>query len=424
MNLNRYRWMLGCLVSSALMGGTLFVDAQDGSDSSWIPDRRRDQFQRDGGYAILPYVFDLPGIGSGYGVLGAVNNVGGTCADVVGTFFEGDVRGQVAGLNSVHLIPGTLILDFGAVHINNVTVQSYSERGMGSGKDDYLEAEISGEVGVASRMTATFYERRLEGYVAYYGGEGELTALRDADGNVIEDAEDAASDWTGSTVLGSRVDLTDDYLDPRRGVRFEPSIWWTPPAGDSANYYFLDASVTAYLPVGKRNTWAFNYLRSDSHVLEKGEINEDAVATESGLDASAFEDNRTQQFIDTLIAENTFGNATSLGGVSRLRSYPEGRFQGSHTEFIGTEFRWNLTDEVTPFDIIFMKDVRTAIQLAPFYEIGSVVDDTSELWSETRQSYGAGIRMVTGSGLIYRLDLATGDEGFQTAIFFQYPWEL
>jgi hypothetical protein len=30
--------------------------------------------------------------------------------------------------------------------------------------------------------------------------------------------------------------------------------------------------------------------------------------------------------------------------------------------------------------------------------------------------------MVTASGLVYRIDLATGNEGFQTSIFFQYPW--
>ena len=91
-------------------------------------------------------------------------------------------------------------------------------------------------------------------------------------------------------------------------------------------------------------------------------------------------------------------------------------------QFIGTEIRWNVTEEYTPFNIVIIKDVRTAFQVAVFYEIGTVADQQSELWNITRSSYGVGFRMVTASGLVYRIDLASGDEGFQSSIFFQYPW--
>lgn len=42
----------------------------------------------------------------------------------------------------------------------------------------------------------------------------------------------------------------------------------------------------------------------------------------------------------------------------------------------------------------------------------------------TRSSYGAGLRVVTASGEVCRIDLAAGSEGVQPSIFFQYPWEL
>jgi hypothetical protein len=32
--------------------------------------------------------------------------------------------------------------------------------------------------------------------------------------------------------------------------------------------------------------------------------------------------------------------------------------------------------------------------------------------------------VVTASGLVYRMDMAFGQEGAQPSIFFQYPWEL
>ncbi len=80
----------------------------------------------------------------------------------------------------------------------------------------------------------------------------------------------------------------------------------------------------------------------------------------------------------------------ALGGSSRLRSYAGGRFSGAHTEFYGYEFRWNLTDENTPFDLYFIKDFRTGFQLAFFYETGTVAEQREDLWTKSRNSTGLG----------------------------------
>ena len=119
---------------------------------------------------------------------------------------------------------------------------------------------------------------------------------------------------------------------------------------------------------------------------------------------------------------NQYGTAGSLGGASRLRSYAGGRFSGAQVEFRGAEFRWNLTDENKPFDLLFIRDVRTGVQLAFFYEEGSVADTSEQLWDEKRTSQGAGVRLVTSSGFVYRFDLATGQEGREVILFVDYPW--
>ena len=49
-------------------------------------------------------------------------------------------------------------------------------------------------------------------------------------------------------------------------------------------------------------------------------------------------------------------------------------------------------------------------------------DKVSELWQEKRTSAGAGTRVVTASGFVYRLDFATGQEGNSTILIFDYPW--
>jgi hypothetical protein len=413
-----------CILSSILI---LLLSVQTTfADSSLLPERRKDQFPTVPGWLIAPYVFDYPGIGKGYGIVGGAANIGGTYATVGGTVFTGDVKGQAAGIYSIHLIPRQLLLDAGAVHVSSITQLSYSQRGMGTEKHDYTLLEYGNDTFGGSRLTATFFERRFELYAAFYGGHAQFKSIRNGDGNVIIEAQDAAKTRTLTTVFGTRFDMTDDYLDPRRGFRFEMSRWSTPPRDLGPDFFFMDYSATAYVPLGKASTWAFNYFRSDAYVLSKGETDPSAIAKHLGLDCSIITDlqqqAQCQQVIDNEIVANTYGTASSLGGLSHLRSYPEGRYKGAHTQFIGTEIRWNVTEEYTPFNIVIMKDVRTAFQVAVFYEIGTVAEMQSELWDITRSSYGVGFRMVTASGLVYRLDLATGDEGFQSSIFFQYPW--
>jgi hypothetical protein len=398
------------------------------ADPGFYPDRRRGQYSTDPGYAVFPYVFDLPGIGFGYGVLGAASNVGGSTTDLMGTFFVGDVDGEAIGVNSFELVKERLIFDFGGAHLSNATIQAYSKRGMDTQKNDYVLAEMGDTIFGGSRLTATFADRRFEVYLGYYSGTTSLSSVRDRKGNLIIEAEDAQKEHISTLIYGARIDLTDDCTDPRRGGRLESSYWHSPPSDSGPDYYFIDLNATGYLPIGKRSTYVLNYFRSDAHVLNKGETDPAVIADQQGLDCGSITDlterQECQQYIDNIVAENTYGTASALGGYGRLRAYPEGRYKGAHTEFIGNEFRWNLTDERTPFDIFIMKDIRTAIQLAFFYEIGSVADRPGDLWDIYRSSWGAGVRVVTGSGLIYRVDFATGQEGFQPSIFFQYPWEM
>jgi hypothetical protein len=396
------------------------------ADSSLFPERRRPQFDDVPGWVIVPYVFDYPGLGKGYGIIGGAANIDGSYTDVVGSVFAGDVKGEAVGIQSIDLVYQKLMLDVGEVYVSSVTLQSYSQRGMASEKNDYSLLEFGNSSFYGGRLLATFFERRLEVYAGMYGGSARFKSIRDQAGDVIIEAQSAARSRPTTTVFGVNVDMTDDYANPRRGLRFDVSRWRTPPQDLGPDFFYMDYKTTAYIPIGSRSTWAFNYLRSDAYVLRKGETARDVIAENQGLKCADITDAQQrlecEQVIDSIIAANTYGTATSLGGLNRLRSYPEGRYKGAHTEFFGTEFRWNLTDEYRPFNIGIMKDVRTAFQIALFYEIGTVADQRSELWNITRSSYGAGFRMVTASGLVYRIDLATGNEGFQTSIFFQYPW--
>ena len=119
---------------------------------------------------------------------------------------------------------------------------------------------------------------------------------------------------------------------------------------------------------------------------------------------------------------NKNGSSKSLGGADRLRSYPLSRYQSAHTLFYGTELRWNFSTENTKLDYLLLQDVQQALQAVFFWEQGSVAEEASQIGETIRSSYGSGIRLVTKSGSVYKFEMATGDEGAEMILFFEYPW--
>lgn len=398
------------------------------AEASWYPDRRKPQFGLEFGYVLFPYPYSLPGIGQGLGLVGGTMNINGTTTDAYGMLFGGDVKGLALGVGDFHAIPQTLILDFGVSSLTAATLQSYSERGMETNKHDYTNIELGDMTYYGTRITATFFDRRFELYGAYYQGSSQFESIRDKDGNVVIESETSSVSRGHVTILGTRVDLTDDYADPRRGVRLDIGRSISPPEDSGPDYFVQDYNLTAYIPLGRRSTWAFNHFRSDAHVKRQGEIRDFEIEEDQGFTCSSIADpvrrNLCENYIKSTVEHNTYGTASSLGGFSRLRSYPNMRYKGAHSIFYGTEIRWNLTDEVTPYDIWVMRDVRTSWQLALYYEMGSVADKRTELGDLWRSSTGIGLRMVTASGVVFRADVATGKEGISPSIFIGYPWDL
>ena len=88
-----------------------------------------------------------------------------------------------------------------------------------------------------------------------------------------------------------------------------------------------------------------------------------------------------------------------------------------------TEFRWNFSaSDGDKIDLFFLQDLVDEMQLAFFFEQGSVSETKTELGSTVKYSFGSGFRVLSGSGNLYRADFATGDEGPVVTVIIQYPW--
>jgi hypothetical protein len=390
-----------------------------------VPDRRKDPFMAEQGYLFLPAPYSMPGIGEGVALYGGFNNYLGH-SDLFAIQTTGDAEGTLLGLWDLHLIKRRLFVDLTYLDFSKTGINQYTTRGMNSGRDDYAVAQADHLQNLIAKTTLSFYERRLEIVGSYVRSSSRTTRLLDPAGQSLYTVTDPKKRRFEQGSLSLIVDLTDDRQDPLRGVRGSMELAKSPRQSDfDPNFTTLSWSLSGYAPILNQHTLALHYQRSDAIVSNPGEESSAAIAEQLGY-SNCWPNNCPPDVLSQIRNRQLYnqnGNAQSLGGENRLRAYPEDRFKGAHSELIGTELRWNFTSDRKPVDLFFMKDVRTGVQVALFYELGSVSDERSDLWKERRSTQGVGLRFVMGSGFVYRFDYASGDEGQQMVIFVSYPWE-
>lgn len=401
---------------------------------SWLPiaeagvERRRDQFGKDFGYFLYPIVGEIPGLGQTWGFGASVLNIAGSDADFTGYYLSGDFEAKGAALLDYHLVPQRLVLDLG--YNDYFVAPIVYERGIDSDPDEVIYPKVQGRY-YLGQLTLTFDERRYEVFARLLSGRERLHEVLDRDGTAFANVD---TDWVSrrSISLGGSIDLTDDRLDPRRGARFEAAVRL--PSNnepDESEFFVTDYNLTGYVPFRRWDTLVFNAYYSRAIVTREGETDFATLQQTHGLNCTQYPPGperddclaTEERFINNMIANNRYGTASPLGGTQRLRSFDNYRFYASQALSYGVEYRWNLTDERTPFNIYIAKGIRTGLQLAAFWERGMVSENTGDLLSDGRDSYGVGFRLIL-SGVVIRFDYARGDEGAQTQIFITYPWSM
>ncbi|KKK60775.1 hypothetical protein LCGC14_3020990, partial [marine sediment metagenome] len=291
-------------------------------EDSMPPDRRRPQFSTDAGHLILPVPYSLEGIGKGVALFGTAYNIADSYTDVFGLVLTGDIEGVGAGFTDYHIMRERLFVDFTYQSLSKAVIQSYSTRGMDTSMDDYTLVELDETEFIGGRLTLSFEERMFELYALGYDGSYKIGAFRKPDGEVIAEAGDSAGNSFNLYGAGMVFDLTDDRSDPRRGIRLDTNLGWSPPKdSDNADYVVMDLNLTLYVPVGKRSTWAFNYFSSDAFVQSQGVTDRARIKAKLDYDCSDIADinkqneciRSTEQYIDNAVAANRYGTATSLG---------------------------------------------------------------------------------------------------------------
>ncbi len=387
-------------------------------------ERRQAQFKSDSSYLILPLPISVPGIGQMVVFTGLAANIADTNLDLAAMKAVGDAEGYMLWLSDLHLISETLILEYYHSSVSKSAITNHSERGMDTQKDDYTILGINQQEEDFGSIRLSLFDRRFELFTEYVRGSSTINKIMDNEGNVQTEFENPSAQSTEKTTTGILIDYTDDYLDARKGVRLHIQRSHSPRTDDNASdFYIIDKELEIYIPIGDYSVWAFHAMTSDAEVTKTGVTDPDKIADELGLSCNY--DVCTQDeknLIDHKIVERKNGTVEALGGMDRLRSYPENRFQGAHVRYFSTEFRFNFANKVTPFNFWIWKDISTSIQWAFFYDLGTIAESQEDLWKKSAYSVGTGLRMITASGNVYRADWATGKEGSELTVIFEYPW--
>ena len=390
------------------------------------PERSKSDAETEFGWMVLPLPIVVEGIGSGVPIAAAISNVYKS-ADLLmaKTFFEGDFEINLFSFSKFPLIGDKLLFSFGFTDLN-MPFRSY-DRGIDSGKDDYyqtLEKYDSNFVTFQSQ----FYKQRLEFLVSYSTGGTKLEKIFDVDGNDFSNIQSPQRRWI-DRVIGTQIDLTDNHLDPNEGLRIgilhSESNYGL---NELSDYAVNDLNVTAYFPFFETHTLLFNAFQSRSYITDNGIVDENALRNKYGLgcdletETTACQNAETRR-INYWLKRNQSSKATALGGLNRMRAYSLGRFYAANSSNYVLEYRLNYSEKRTPINWIFLGGIRTVLQTSFFYETGSVSDDIARLHEKMKSSFGVGFRAII-SGLIYRFDLAKGEDGIAPTLFINYPLSL
>jgi hypothetical protein len=391
-------------------------------------ERRRDQYGKEFSYYLYPIGGDIPGLGQAFGVGGSALNIAETDTDFVGYYIRGDFNATGVTLLDIQLIKQRLIFDIG--YNDFLVAPIVYNRGIKSNPEDFIQPKVQGAY-VLGQLTLSFNERQYEYFYRHLRGYNQLLQILNNKGEEF-DLENTDRETILSHSIGTSVDLTDDKLDPRQGVRFEVAAKLPLSRDDLySEYLVMDYNLTTYIPTRKQDTLVFNLFHSHAYVTRRGSTDFDTLKKEIGLNCNERAPGEDQENclatekdnIDQEIETNRYGIATPLGGTQRLRSFDNGRYYAGQSLSYGIEYRWNITDEYTPFNIYVAKGVRTGLQVAAFWEQGSVGDHFKDLFKTRRTSYGLGFRLLL-TGVVIRADFARGNEGNEFQLFITYPWSM
>lgn len=399
-------WILLVLISIILV------------DVNAIVFKRRIKPDSEMSYYVFPIYTQIPGLGNGYGFGYYVSDF--FESEVIGVHLKGDINAHIIMIKDIPMDSDHLTFSLFYALANDLKYNAY---GMGANSEpDYAYELSSKEIEIIQGEAGLHYfDNQLEFYLNYGAAQTIETTVTSSEGFEYLSESDDVVLYVNGYRLGAFLDDTDDRRDPHIGYRLKYERWgFVNHDKRLSDGYLEDFDISFFIPVmPHRLIWVTDLFYSHGKITRVAEIDPNDYRCPANAPPEC--ELISKYAKEAREEEAKKGNATSLGGNSRLRSYPQGRFYDSYSVFFGNELRLYCLNGWRPFDYFLYKGVQTSLQVAFFYELGQVAAETDTLFDDMIYSYGAGMRLVLNDAVV-RLDYATGEEGAQLTIFWGYPF--
>ena len=225
-------------------------------------DRRREQFNKQYGQLFVPLPYSLPGLGTGLLFIGNFGNILDTTTDIAAIGGIGDAEFIFTFLDELFLAPDLLYLQYLRAHGFKFALQQYSSRGMNTSKNDFKYGIGNSWDLNAPTLKLTFMDRMLEIGLGINKQSGTFQKFVAPDENdPTKQGETVATFDPGLEInlankieLSTRIDYTDDYKDPRKGIRNSLFIdRQTATSSSEPSFDVVTNDLQIYIPVLKKN---------------------------------------------------------------------------------------------------------------------------------------------------------------------------
>lgn len=374
--------------------------------------------------SVLPVLLHLDGVGELYGAAAGYQNIGARDFDVFVGATSGDVKAGGISFSNFNFAGGLVSYQFASVSDAELETQY----GRGSQLGVLFKQNLSGtghHIG---------YQRQLKNPQLSFKGDLQISEVKfeayaDQNGREIdinfEGLHDVASNqlglalnWdsrvnqgvSGEAGKAGKAGKADKWAD---GYQVKNKLSFTQGRIGLADQGQWDFQTSKHLLIADQFYLSAYLQGSHSFILaEEDAYDTDAeirseidgqCGTLSGLDAincQALED----ALVASVLANNNYGTAAPVGGVTGLRSYPQQLFKGANRWLEGLELEYALPK--------FLPTERNIpVHLVAFVESAQVNDRLSDLFDDTEYSVGAGLRTYVDETLALRLEVAHGDNG-------------
>jgi hypothetical protein len=360
-------------------------------------------------YLASPGALHLSGVGTLYGAVASIKNIGESDYNAYVGIAGGDASAFGFGLGGIPLWKGYLSYFYALAR--DATIDTQYQRGDDNGNT--YEQGLTGDIHRFS-LSHDLPFKSTKSTLSIARSSVSIDEYADDNGRKILINQSGLRDINTTSI---KADLTwDNRSGPvglAQGSKVSASLRLDLGRTAQSDQGVFDYKLSHHINVTDNALASFYFNGSHAFIISKDETHDTEVEVKDTLNANCnLLSNPSQQasclqleqdLSNYIVASNNKGTAKAVGGSQGLRSYQESFFRGSNSLVEGIELQWQLPEAM-------QFSSTTKLQWLMFAEGAQIADALNELSDHSYYSVGAGIRAYAGD-IPVRAEFARGENG-------------